>query len=215
MPLLARQPSMHFHADRYDRAAPTTQRQTVGAFESVDSHAIDLESVSFLLEFAIRACEDVDPKWLRKHLRSDILPLLQTACLPPKASVYSCGEKGTSMYIVESGVLEARVPDGTTIPVHMYEAGAAFGEESMLFDFPRSTTVVCKETCRLWRVTRGAYRAIQRAANAPRVSATAMRYVCSTRRQCCPCINPPPPPPHAHTATQVVRRFARGGGAAT
>ncbi|VEU41222.1 unnamed protein product [Pseudo-nitzschia multistriata] len=64
--------------------------------------------------------------------------------------VYHEGDKGTAMYRVDDtkgGELEVLHGD---VPVHRYVEGDSFGESSLLFDKPRSSTVRCiSDTCRI------------------------------------------------------------------
>ena len=67
--------------------------------------------------------------------------------------VYREGDTGSYMYRVDDedgGTLEVS-HNGTV--VHRYEAGDSFGESSILFHRPRSSTVTCaSETCRLYEM---------------------------------------------------------------
>ena len=67
--------------------------------------------------------------------------------------VYKEGDLGTSMFRVDDddgGELE--VSHGSNV-VHRYTAGDSFGESSLLFQRPRSSTVTCaSETCRLYEM---------------------------------------------------------------
>lgn len=64
--------------------------------------------------------------------------------------IYKEGDEGTSMFRVEDddgGVLEVYHGDHL---IHKYENGDSFGESSLLFQRPRSSTVTCAtDTCRL------------------------------------------------------------------
>jgi len=61
--------------------------------------------------------------------------------------VYREGEAGTSMFDVADGELE--VSHGNNV-VHKYVGGDSFGESSLLFQRPRSSTVTCvSDSCRL------------------------------------------------------------------
>eukprot|EP00560_Eucampia_antarctica_P001865 CAMPEP_0197841304 /NCGR_PEP_ID=MMETSP1437-20131217/46096_1 /TAXON_ID=49252 ORGANISM="Eucampia antarctica, Strain CCMP1452" /NCGR_SAMPLE_ID=MMETSP1437 /ASSEMBLY_ACC=CAM_ASM_001096 /LENGTH=877 /DNA_ID=CAMNT_0043451031 /DNA_START=75 /DNA_END=2708 /DNA_ORIENTATION=+ len=64
--------------------------------------------------------------------------------------VYKEGDRGNSMYFVdEKGGGELQVYHYEQ-PVHRYQEGESFGESSLLFERPRSSTVVCaSETCKL------------------------------------------------------------------
>jgi CRP-like cAMP-binding protein len=67
--------------------------------------------------------------------------------------VYKEGDLGTSMFRVDDddgGELE--VSHGGNV-VHRYTAGDSFGESSLLFQRPRSSTVTCaSEKCRLYEM---------------------------------------------------------------
>jgi CRP-like cAMP-binding protein len=54
--------------------------------------------------------------------------------------IYREGDTGMAMYQVSSGELEV-LHDGKK--VHMYESGDSFGESSLIFQRPRSSTVKC------------------------------------------------------------------------
>eukprot|EP00977_Amphora_coffeiformis_P004489 scaffold965_cov158-Amphora_coffeaeformis.AAC.13 len=64
--------------------------------------------------------------------------------------IYNEGEKGTSMFTVEDkDGGELLVSHGDNV-VHKYVSGDSFGESSLLFQRPRSSTVTCNsENCRL------------------------------------------------------------------
>jgi CRP-like cAMP-binding protein len=77
----------------------------------------------------------------------------------PEGVVLYQGDPGDSMYVVESGKLQACVdvvrslsnPDGV---VKEYSAGDFFGELAIVTDQPRGATIRCTETCVLLELNR-------------------------------------------------------------
>lgn len=86
---------------------------------------------------------------------------VKTRILKRGEVIYNEGDVGTSMYRVDDnggGVLE--VTHGST-PVHQYGAGDSFGESSLLFDKPRSSTVTCiSDTCKVYEMRRDDFLAV-------------------------------------------------------
>jgi CRP-like cAMP-binding protein len=93
--------------------------------------------------------------------------------------VYREGDKGTSMFRVDDldgGVLE--VLHGN-VPVHKYFPGDSFGESSLLFDKPRSSTVRClSDTCHLQEMRAEDFMAVVE--SSPDLAA-ALRNMCRKR----------------------------------
>jgi serine/threonine protein kinase len=93
--------------------------------------------------------------------------------------VYHEGDKGTSMFRVDDedgGELEVLHGD---VPVHKYSSGDSFGESSLLFDRPRSSTVRCiSETCSLHEMRGEDFMAV--VASSPDL-ASSLRNMCRKR----------------------------------
>lgn len=61
--------------------------------------------------------------------------------------IYKEGDVGKSMFLVNDGRLEVKHGD---VSVHEYFNGDSFGESSLVFERPRSSTVICSSnTCNL------------------------------------------------------------------
>jgi CRP-like cAMP-binding protein len=93
--------------------------------------------------------------------------------------VYKEGDIGTSMYRVDDvdgGELE--VSHGSNV-VHRYVSGDSFGESSLLFMKPRSSTVTCvSDTCRLYEMKGEDFKAVVEAS--PEMAAS-LRNMCRKR----------------------------------
>lgn len=104
---------------------------------------------------------------------------LEARTLSKGEVVYREGDKGTSMFRVddlEGGELE--VLHGG-VPIHRYVAGDSFGESSLLFDKPRSSTVRCvSDTCRVHEMRGEDFMAV---VNSTPDMAAALRNMCRKR----------------------------------
>ena len=93
--------------------------------------------------------------------------------------VYREGDKGTAMFRVddlEGGELEVLHGD---VPVHKYFSGDSFGESSLLFVKPRSSTVRCvSDNCRIHEMSGEDFMAVVQ--SSPN-SAAALRNMCRKR----------------------------------
>jgi CRP-like cAMP-binding protein len=107
-----------------------------------------------------KAKRDLRVKWRARSLTygKNLLRLqknVKTRSYNKGDVVYREGDIGTSMFRVDDndgGVLSAS--HGTDL-VHKYFAGDSFGESSLLFQRPRSSTVTCaSDTCRLYEMKR-------------------------------------------------------------
>merc|ERR1711871_979852 len=72
------------------------------------------------------------------------------------------GDEGDNFYIVGSGECDVYVAKGDAAPQHVFTAkpGAAFGELALMYNAPRSATVVSKGSSVLWALDRGTFRHI-------------------------------------------------------
>jgi CRP-like cAMP-binding protein len=93
--------------------------------------------------------------------------------------VYKEGDIGTSMYRVDdSNGGELSVLHGNNL-VHKYTAGDSFGESSLLFERPRSSTVICaSDTCRLHEMQGKDFKALIK--SSPEMAAS-LRNMCQKR----------------------------------
>ena len=69
-----------------------------------------------------------------------------TIHVAPGGNVFTKGEQGDSMYIVQSGVIDMVI--GDTV-IETIGANEALGFMSMIDDLPRSSTARARETCEL------------------------------------------------------------------
>lgn len=68
------------------------------------------------------------------------------------------GESGSKLYIVESGELEVYI-NGESI--RKLSKGNMLGELALLYDAPRTATVICSTDCVLWSLTREIFKQVQ------------------------------------------------------
>eukprot|EP00934_Nitzschia_sp_Nitz4_P007088 Nitzschia sp. Nitz4//scaffold23_size168460//94488//97284//NITZ4_002225-RA/size168460-snap-gene-0.162-mRNA-1//-1//CDS//3329543653//7078//frame0 len=123
-------------------------------------------------------------KWRARHLYyAKNLLRLQTnvkfTTLKKGDYVYKEGEKGTAMYRVDdTGDTELEVLHGDTV-VHKYLPGDSFGESSLLFDKPRSSTVRCaSDSCRIFEMRGEDFMAV---VDANPSTAATLRNMCRKR----------------------------------
>jgi len=92
-------------------------------------------------------------KWKARslHYAKNLIRLhanVQSTCLKKGDVVYQQGDVGKSMFIVDEGHLQVTHEDG--VVMHNYHKGDTFGESSLLFARPRSSTVTCvSDICHL------------------------------------------------------------------
>ena len=117
----------------------------------------DPNSEYFLLEQAMNYLKVDGVK--KKQVLDRFFKSLNMINLPAGFVVYAQGDKGTNMYLVESGKLQVTIDDTAICTL---ESGAIFGEMSLLFGFVRKTTITCMEKCVLWSINRTTYSALQK-----------------------------------------------------
>lgn len=121
----------------------------------VDVIEIKREEFDRYTRSSVDTKNELKRKWRARSLvyAKNLLRLernLKTRTLSKGEVVYSEGDKGTSMFRVDDLIGgELEVLHGK-VPVHRYVSGDSFGESSLLFDKPRSSTVRCvSDTCHL------------------------------------------------------------------
>mmetsp|Transcript_8130 Transcript_8130/g.18014 ORF Transcript_8130/g.18014 Transcript_8130/m.18014 type:complete len:290 (+) Transcript_8130:1038-1907(+) len=121
----------------------------------VDVVVIKREDFDRYTRSSIHTKNELKRKWRARSLvyAKNLLRLEQSVkarTLSKGDVVYHEGDKGIAMYRVddtEGGELDVLHGD---VPVHKYASGDSFGESSLLFDKPRSSTVRCmSDTCRI------------------------------------------------------------------
>ncbi|RLN73918.1 hypothetical protein BBJ28_00009922 [Nothophytophthora sp. Chile5] len=80
-----------------------------------------------------------------------VTSMLEMISLPARIVVFSAGDKGNAMYLVNSGVLHV-IMNG--VKVSEARKGDFFGEISIFLDRPRSATVVTTTYCTLYKLVR-------------------------------------------------------------
>eukprot|EP00540_Astrosyne_radiata_P009950 CAMPEP_0116868594 /NCGR_PEP_ID=MMETSP0418-20121206/27283_1 /TAXON_ID=1158023 /ORGANISM="Astrosyne radiata, Strain 13vi08-1A" /LENGTH=694 /DNA_ID=CAMNT_0004504581 /DNA_START=140 /DNA_END=2224 /DNA_ORIENTATION=- len=104
---------------------------------------------------------------------------VKTRVLKKGDVVYKEGEKGNAMFrVFDEGGGELEVSHGGR-PVHKYVGGDSFGESSLLFERPRSSTVTCaSNVCKLHEMRSEDFLAV---VNASPEMATVLRNMCRKR----------------------------------
>mmetsp|Transcript_17780 Transcript_17780/g.48362 ORF Transcript_17780/g.48362 Transcript_17780/m.48362 type:complete len:328 (-) Transcript_17780:1334-2317(-) len=103
---------------------------------------------------SIEARRDVGVKWRARSLQyaKNLLRLQKNVKITSYKrgeTVYNEGDTGQSMFRVDDDGGEFEVSH-KNVAVHKYVSGDSFGESSLLFDRPRSSTVTCvSKVCRL------------------------------------------------------------------
>lgn len=150
----------------------------------VDVIEIDREDFDRYTRSSVDTKNELKRKWRARSLMyaKNLLRFeqsLKARTLKKGDVVYREGDKSTAMFRVddlEGGELEVLHGD---IPVHKYVEGDSFGESSLLFDKPRSSTVRCvSDNCRIHEMSGEDFMAvIQSSPN----SAAALRNMCRKR----------------------------------
>jgi CRP-like cAMP-binding protein len=150
----------------------------------VDVIEIKREDFDRYLKSSKDTRDELKRKWRARSLMyaKNLLRLernLKVKDLSKGELVYKEGDKGTSMFRVDDeqgGELD--VLHGGTV-VHKYTSGDSFGESSLLFDKPRSSTVRCvSERCRVHEMLAEDFLAV---VNSTPDSASALRNMCRKR----------------------------------
>ena len=115
----------------------------------------------------------IDFQWAKNNLRKHIIKNVHSVILLADATVFSEGDVGTCMYVIEEGKVELFASDGSLIV--QLKSGSIFGERSLLFDLPRECTAVCQDLCTLWKISREDFYSLQRAINCQGLSVHARR----------------------------------------
>lgn len=113
------------------------------------------ESVKRLIHDAIAA------NILFKACSDEELAELVEVFAPSEASAGSTvirqGDEGDAFYVMEKGTID--VYEGDTHKATLY-SGTSFGEIALLYGCPRSATLRTRYFCKLWSISRSAFRAI-------------------------------------------------------
>ena len=84
--------------------------------------------------------------------RARLIRQLDEVSVPAGTVLFRQGDPGDCVYVVRSGVAEARAGAGdeADYPLAVFEPGDSFGEMALLTDEPRSTTIVALTDLDLW-----------------------------------------------------------------
>ena len=163
--------------DRNDESEETNAMQPQLSKKFLDTETAEqhnAEAITVLLEISSHHFPKIeDAKWVRKNFKRHVLPLMKVCTMPAKSVIFRCSERGTCTYLVADGQLEVHDDEGNVVST--LTRGAMIGDSSMLYDCPRSETVICAETTTLWRLNRSAYYALQKIINSPALSVNAKR----------------------------------------
>ena len=102
--------------------------------------------------------------------------------IPSGKSVYSEGDSGTTLYIIESGTIDLIVAARGKEPIASLGPGDFFGEMSLLDDQPRFATALVRKAARLLKVERDGFAEMLRE-NAG-IATHLLRSLASRHQQC-------------------------------
>lgn len=88
-----------------------------------------------------------------------ILKHMERSFIDAGTVVVQEGELGSTMYLVETGILQVYV-NGNFI--NHIDRGGVFGELGVLYESPRSATVIAETGCCIWTLHRSTLKSIQR-----------------------------------------------------
>ena len=109
---------------------------------------------------------------LSGEARRQLMAATDLVDLAAGSVLFRAGDDGDSLYLLEAGRLQLRLPDGSSRDVY---PGTAIGELALLTDAPRSATVVARRDSRLRRLDRAQFERI--AEERPEVMAAFARDV--------------------------------------
>jgi anion transporter len=94
--------------------------------------------------------------------RARLVQQLQELSVAAGTVLFRQGDSGDCVYIVRSGVAEARAGSGheADYPLALFERGDTFGEMALLTDEPRSTTIVALTDLELWALPKDRFLAL-------------------------------------------------------
>ncbi len=82
-------------------------------------------------------------------------PILERRFFPEGQIIISDGDEADRAYIIQSGSVKVyKDKDGKLVELAKLGAGAIFGETALMFDEPRTATVIAVEDCNLVVITR-------------------------------------------------------------
>jgi cAMP-dependent protein kinase regulator len=87
----------------------------------------------------------------------DLVDAFEPQYVPKGSVVIREGDEGDHFYVMERGGIDVYERDVYKSSLY---SGVAFGEIALLYSCPRTATVVAKYDCKLWVITRKAFRGI-------------------------------------------------------
>lgn len=100
--------------------------------------------------------------------KSKIVEVFESIEVAEGTAIITQGDAGDDFYIIETGKVEVHLdqPNGGRIRVGQpMGPGSSFGEVALLYDVPRTATVICVQSGILWRVNRQTFRFVVSQAN--------------------------------------------------
>jgi cAMP-dependent protein kinase regulator len=133
----------------------------------IASHAKSSEDSQFLL-----ACMSSNP--LFQHLSSASMDtVVEAFFLAEKQDgdvVMKQGTDGDNFYVIQEGSVKIIVNDNQ---VASKSAGTSFGELALMYNAPRTATIVCDGRAKLWALDRASFQTIMRSTESSRNSTVA------------------------------------------
>ena len=138
-------------AERYDPEADDSDEERTVHAKTDEQRQRLTEAVIGILLF--RALE---PEQMQ-----DVLDAMFETVVNPGDYVITQGDDGDNFYVIDSGKYDVLVNiNGEEKKVHTFEEKGSFGELALLYNMPRSASVVAKTHGSLWAMDRNSFRRI-------------------------------------------------------
>lgn len=138
-------------AERYDPEADEDEERRV--HPKTDGQRERLaESVKNILLF----------KSLESEQMQEVIDAMFERKVEPGEKVIEQNMDGDNFYVIEDGVYDVMVTeeDGTERKVHVFDGKGSFGELALMYNKPRSATVIARTHATLWAMDRSSFRQI-------------------------------------------------------
>ena len=138
-------------AEKYDPEADNDDDEKL-VFPKTDEQRERLtESVSSILIF----------RSLDSDQMQEVVDAMFERRVKPGEMVIEQGDDGDNFYAIESGVFDVMVKtDGLNKTVYQFEDKGSFGELALMYNMPRSATVIASTPGTLWAMDRKSFRSI-------------------------------------------------------
>lgn len=91
----------------------------------------------------------------------DVLDAMFEKNVNPGETVIVQGDDGDNFYVIDNGIFDVLVvSNGQNRQIHTFENKGSFGELALMYNMPRSATVVASTKGSLWAMTRKSFRQI-------------------------------------------------------